>query len=135
MQDRPDLDAMLNAVARFLETEAVPACSDPAVAFRLRIAAHLSAMAAREVRNEANHDAAELDALETLLGFDGSLAPAERRDRIARRQAIRGLERLLCEQISAGDVDQDASYAALRDNLRRKLAVANPRFDLRDDLP
>lgn len=135
MQDRPDLDAMLDAVARFLDQEAVAACSDPAVAFRLRIAAHLSAMAAREVRHEARDDAAELDALETLLGVADSVPGPDRRDRASRRQAIRALERLLCEQLGAGEVNTDAAYATLREALRRKLAVANPRFDLRDELP
>lgn len=135
MQDRPDLDAMLDALARFLDQEAVPACSDPAVAFRLRIAAHLSAMAAREVRHETRNDAAELDALETLLGVGEAVIGPDRSDRQSRRQAIRGLERLLCEQIADGSVNADATFATLRANLRRKLEVANPRFDLRDELP
>lgn len=135
MQDRPDLETMLGAVARFLDQEAVPATTDSGVAFRLRIAAHLCAMAAREIHREGEDDAADLDALEALLGQEASLAGAERRDRIARRQALRMLERQLGDQIAAGDDDPDASHEVLRAMLARRLRVANPRFDLRDELP
>ena len=134
MQDRPDLQSMLSAVAAFLEREAVPATADPSVAFRLRIAAHLCAMGAREVHHEGQDDAADLDALEALVG-EAPLAPAERRDRVARRQAIRMLERRLGEQIDADEDDAAASADALQAMLGRRLRVANPRFDLREDLP
>lgn len=137
MQDRPSLEAMLGAVARFLDQEAAPAASDAALAFRLRVAGHLVAMAGREVHREALDDAADLDALEALLAIEAPLTPAERRDRVARRQAVAALERVVQERVIAGEYDDEpaAFLAAMRGRLRRKLEVANPRFDLADDLP
>ncbi len=149
MQDRPDLESMLAAVAHFLDKEAVPAATDPALSFRLRIAAHLVATAAREVHSEGSHDAWQLAELESLLAMDAPLVASERRDRVARRQAIRALERVLVERIDAahggGDGDDDANLSPsldaaaladyLRGALRRRLAVANPRFDLSPNLP
>jgi len=132
MQDRPDKEALLEAVAAFLATDVLPALPDRALSFRVRIAAHVLGGLAREVRGEEARDAAHLSALWKGLGRSQSLpAPGE-----ATRAAIVDAEAALAALVRDAELD-DATLAALRTAMRPILAaqvlVGNPRFDLRDD--
>lgn len=145
MQDRPDLDALMAAVARFLDGVASSAPGRPLDAgaqYRLRIASHLCALASRELASEDTEDEAELEILRKALGVaapNEALQPGAQ----ARRQAIRALERQLCAAIDAESAaGSDAATPesarheqAVVDVLRRRLQVANPRFDLSEDWP
>ncbi len=145
MQDRPDLEALLTAVARFLDGVASGAPGRPLDAgtlYRLRIASHLCALASREVASQDEEDAAEVEILRLALP---QTAPAEalRAGARGRRQAIRALERQLCAAIdadAAAGADAPSLDAARHEEavvavLRRRLQVANPRFDLGEDWP
>lgn len=58
--DEPRKERLLDGVAAFLGKQVVPAIEDPALAFRVRIAAHLVGMVARECRAEPE-DPAEVE--------------------------------------------------------------------------
>ena len=130
MQYRPDKGALLDAVATFLDQQVRPAASaDPALAFRVRIAANLARIAAQETRVEDAHDASELASLLEILPEEAGQLP-KLEDGAQRREAIMNLNAVLARRIRAGDFDGDAAVTShLRRTLIQKLAVTNPRFD------
>ncbi len=132
MLDRPDKDALLDALAAFLARELLPAVTDRALAFRVRIAAHLLQGLAREVRHEEEFDQVHLATLLELLG--GGQVPSSP---AARRDAIRRAEADLAELVRGADLN-DAQQRPMRAAMRRILAdkarIGDPRFDPSDDV-
>jgi hypothetical protein len=136
MQDSPDKAVLLEAVARFLATEVRPALADPALGFQVLIAANLAQIAAAEIRGEDAQDAAQLERLEKFFRPNVPLpaVPATRAERHAR---IRELEQELVARIRArtlGASEIGDAWALVKQTLREKLAVVNPRFDLREEI-
>ena len=134
MQDRPDKEALLDALGAFLAREVLPAMTDRALAFRVRVAAHLLSGLAREVRGEEELDDAHLRTLLALLGKPGEVVPASA---AACRVAIRRAEAELAEHIRTAALDGDEEprlRAGLRSVLAAKIAVGDPRFDTSDDI-
>lgn len=133
MLDAPDNDVLLDAIAAWLGQDVVGAIADPALSFRVRIAAHLLGGLAREVRTEHADDRAHLAEL-VALGAEDAPAGASR-DEL--RAAIRAAERGLAERIRAVGAGDDASTAALAAGLRRiagrKARLGNPKFALDGD--
>jgi AcrR family transcriptional regulator len=136
MQDRPDKAALLDAVARFLAGDLRPTVDDEALSFRVLIAAHLCMVVAEEIRTEDGQDAAELGHLAELLpGLDDDATPpatrSERQERFAElRRALADHVRDLEDVVPRGPL-----WEHLRETLREKLRVNNPRFDLSERLP
>lgn len=127
MQDPPDKTVLLGAIARFLASDVLPAVADPALGFRVRIAAHLVGMVARETSAEQAHDQAELDGL-IALGMADSASGAA-----GIRAAIADGRRRLADALRTGALTDQAD-AALVASLRDRLAVGNPKFTLDRDL-
>lgn len=134
MQDLPDRSSLLTAVARFLGDDRLKAAvRDPALAFRLKIAAHLLESVVREEKNEDAHDAAELSRLEELFELPRSAsAPATS----ARRERIAELNRRLASELRTGGNETFAARARdhLKATLTDKLAVTTPRFDTASEI-
>jgi len=126
MQDRPDKTVLLAAIAQFLVTEVRPAVEDPALRFRVLIAAHLAGGIAREIATEDDLDTEQLSGLQALLG-ESEPIPGRSDER---RAAIEAAQRRLAERIQAGDLDFDAVSEHLQRVLAGMLRVSNPRFDL-----
>lgn len=127
MQDIPDKATLLAAVRRFLKADLAAVIPDPALRFRVLIAANLLGVVERELGHEQAHHAAEVGRLvallqdadaEMLLGLQGDAA---------RREALGPLYERLLEGDSA---DPDAVFDHVKATLAEKLAVVNPRFDL-----
>lgn len=127
--DSPGADVLAGGVAKFLVGAVVPAIDDRGLAFRVRIAAHLAGVVAREsVLGEA-HDRGDLTDLEAL-GFadtDWSTATAVRASIAAGRV-------WLVDGIRNGTLAGPALDGALARSVARQLRVSNPRFDLKLDL-
>jgi hypothetical protein len=134
VQDAPDREVLVGAVARFLAEAVLPAIEDRALAFRVRIAAHVLGGVARELVGETVLDDAHLRALLAALGEDDDIGPATT---AATRDAIRAASRRLADRIR-DDEWTDAELADVREVLRRLLAarihVGNPKFALGDDI-
>jgi hypothetical protein len=126
MQARPDKTALLAAIAQFLVTEVRPSLEDPALRFRVLIAAHLAGGIAREFASEDDLDTEQLLGLQALLGETPDLPG--RGD--ARREAILAAQQQLVARIRAGEMDFDLVSAHLQRVLAGTLAVSNPSFDL-----
>lgn len=128
MQDSPEKEILLSAIARFLDKDVRPLISDPRLSFRVLIAAHLAQVAALESAAEDGHDAAELARLRALFGDEQAPPPP---DRAARTSAIASYNRRLAERIRGGlSPDERARVTAhVMATLRDKLAVNNVRFD------
>ena len=131
MQDRPTRDELLAAIAGFLERDIMPAV-DETRRFHLRVA--LNALAV--VRRELVHDDADLVAAATslaaLLPPPDTTPAAAVPDAAALRGFVRAQTERLCERIRRGDADagpfRAAVLAHVRADVRRKLAVTNPRW-------
>jgi hypothetical protein len=123
VQDRPTAQELLDAVREFIATELLPTVTDPRLRFRTLIAANLLDMGGRELALEPTLLAAEHARLAALLG-EAQPAPAEPR---ALAAAVADLQRALCQLIRAGRAPQGCLFA-LQENVRRKLAIANPRY-------
>lgn len=113
-QDRPTADELLDAVAEFLERDVVPA-SDGRVAFHARVAANVVGVVRRELASGRELDEQEHARLRELLGHDGT-----RRD----------LDAELARRIRDGSLDdrRDAVVEHVRETVRAKLTIANPRY-------
>lgn len=130
MQDSPEKEIVLGALARFLDKDVRPHIADPRLSFRVLVAAHLVQVVALECAAEDGQDGAELMRLRELMADDGP-APAAL-DRAARGRMIASYNRRLAEEIRSGEID-DARRARIQAHLfatlTDKLAVNNIRFD------
>ena len=136
MQERPNKLVLLSAISRFLIEEVRPALTDPRLSFRTLIAAHLASVVYAELTSDdesVTRDLARLrpffpevtDAAATNASFEARRALAA--DVNAR------LAKLLRETTVPPD-DLAKIAAALRESLREKLAIENPRFDTSLDI-
>lgn len=117
MQDRPHAPELLHAVAAFLRERVLPA-TDGALAYQVRVAANMLAVAQREVEQGAAAQAREAEGLRALLGAE---APPD----------LQAARRLLCERIAAGRMDlaTPGLLAHLRRTAADKLAIDQPGYD------
>ena len=128
MQERPDKLALLSAIARFLIEDARPALTDPRLNFRALIAAHLANVVMSELQSD---DAAAARELARLKPFFPDAAP-EGESFAAKRALIADLNARLAARLRDGAPDGDELAriaAALRESLKEKLSIENPRFD------
>lgn len=131
MQDLPDKASLLTAVARFLGDDRFKKeLRDPALIFRLKIAAHVLETVAREDQLGDGHDHAELARLEQL--FRMPLSPLELSPRTV-REKIAALNKRLATELRAR-FDVPGAHAHLKATLAEKLSVTQPRFDLKDEI-
>ena len=127
MQDIPDKATLLTAVRRFLKSDLAAVIPDPALRFRVLIAANLLGVVERELGLEQAHHDAETERLAALLSDVDLAALRALQGDDARRAGLAPVyERLLADDT----VDQDALFAHVKATLAEKLAVINPRFDL-----
>ena len=132
MQYEPTSPAILNAVASFLMEHVAPTIEEPALAYRLRIAAHLAQVVARELERTDLAEAGELERLRALLQAEGEepLTCGER------RSAIKELNEMLAHNLRAG-VEAERIGDVLRHlkkTLQDQVQVLDPRFDMRLDI-
>jgi hypothetical protein len=134
MQNRPDKATLLEAVARFLATEVKPAIADPALAFRVLVAANLAAVVAAEVMTEEAQEQAELERLRGLLGAEGAPLPGSA---AARKAEIRERNRALVALVGSAALGE-ADAQRIRDHvmltLRGELLAQSPKFDTSLDI-
>ncbi len=115
MQDRPDADELLIAVAEFLREQAAPHLQGQR-AFHARVAANLIDLVRRQIAPAGDSEADERRGLHALLHADGTLAE---------------LNLHLCQHIADGTIGLHTP--GLADHLWRvtlaKLAVDQPHYD------
>jgi hypothetical protein len=121
MQDLPDPEQLLAAVARFLRDDAGPALArhgDNALAYQARVAANMVDTVARQTVQAPAADAAEVRRLRVLLGLPGEADLA-------------ALNRRLADRIADGAItsDQPGLAAHLWATTLAKLAVDQPGYD------
>ncbi len=133
MQDLPDTVSTLEALARFLDEDLVPALAGKArLAYRCKVAASLARTVAREVRLAGASDEAEYARLQAALGRTDP-APANEE---AMRVELSRLESELVEQLRHGSLSTEKLRfirGHLIETLRDHLAAIQPGFDLRPD--
>jgi hypothetical protein len=131
MQERPNKLVLLSAIARFLVEDARPALSDPRLAFRALIAANLASIVAAELSSDAEATRSELARLRALFPDAPPAGDSPEGERDPRDQVVALTERLArrLREESPGQDELARIAAALRESLREKLAVDNPRFD------
>jgi hypothetical protein len=114
MQDRPTAAELLEAIREFLEQDVMPAV-EGRVRFHSRVAVNALGMLERELRLGPDLDAAERARLGALLGHDADLAT---------------LTTELAGRIRDGSLDdrRDDVVTAVRESVRAKLLVSNPRY-------
>jgi hypothetical protein len=125
MQDRPSREEFLVGLARFLETEVVPALSEP-LRFHTRVAANLLKIIERELHLEGDHLRKEAEGLRSLL----SRFNQARDSTIDLKQEIREMNEELCRRIREGQADRSLWGQEVFQHLKRtviqKLEIANP---------
>ncbi|MEX1103039.1 MAG: DUF6285 domain-containing protein [Dehalococcoidia bacterium] len=124
MQDRPNYDELLEAVASFLTNDVMPNTTGR-INFHARVAANVVEMVRRELSTREQHLAEEWVGLDTLLGGESRPASmADLTERLHQRNAD------LAERIRGGFGDGGSERAALLAHLHRvthdKLTVTNP---------
>jgi len=124
MQDRPNVDELLAAVAGFLQDDVMPNTTGR-LSFHARVAGNVIQMLRRELSSEEDHLEREWKGLDSLVGAQprpASLAES--------RVALTARNDELSKRIREGGADDDAFQARLlahlRETMRDKLAVSNP---------
>ncbi|MGH2634080.1 MAG: DUF6285 domain-containing protein, partial [Tepidiformaceae bacterium] len=124
MQDRPNVDELLEAVAGFLHDDLMPNTTGR-LSFHARVAGNVIQMLRREL-------ALEEDTLDReWAGLDGLLGQVPKPARLSDlRAATLGRNNELVRRIQSGEADggeqRTRTLAHLRASLRDKLAVSNP---------
>ena len=129
MQERPNKLVLLSAISRFLVEEARPALADPRLSFRALIAAHLASVVASELSSDEDAVTREIARLGRIFP-DAGPPPTGTLD--ARREFAIGLNVRLAAELREGTrpaAQLPEIAAILRESLREKLAIENPRFD------
>lgn len=128
MNDAPTGGELVEAVRHFLETEVLPALTEPGLRFRMLVAAHVLGIVVREWPVEEDMLRHEWELLAGLLDDPGSL-PGGLEE--LRRQ-VRAANDRLCARIRTGDFDNPDRFRTLAQLLRSlvvaKLKVSNPRY-------
>lgn len=120
MQDRPDAPELLTTIAELLDEEVKGEVSG-LLQHKVRVAANLCRILARESALATSQERREVELLEALTGAQG--------------QALELSERL-CDQLDGHDVELEArAIPALLEIVRGKLAVAKPGHDAYDFAP
>lgn len=119
MQDSPDPEDLIHAVAKFLREQAGPAlgqAGEAALGYQARVAANMLDIARRQLLLAPAAAARELASLQGLLGQDGDLA---------------GLNQELAEGIASGAMAPDDPGLAehLWASTLAKLAVDQPGYE------
>lgn len=126
MQDRPTYHELLDAVRRFLESDAIPAL-EGTKKFHARVAANVLGILMRERELEAMHLASEWQRLDRLLGAEPMPDSMD-----ATKAALTIRTERLCERIRSGDADADPFrrevLAHVRQTVIEKLAIDNPKL-------
>ena len=128
MHDRPEMTELVAAARHYLETELLPALTDPRQRFQTLVAAHVLGIVERELPVEEADLRWEIAWLSRVLN-----EPIPRAESLAllREQVLDG-NRRLCASIREGRFDGEQPYRALGSELRevvqRKLRVANPKL-------
>jgi hypothetical protein len=133
MQERPDKLVLLGAISRFLVEEVRPALTDSRLNFRALIAAHLAHVVATEIGSDEATLTREMARLQPF--FPDVPAPGESFE--ARRAFVAELNRRLAAMLreeAPADAELARIAAVLRESLREKLAIENPRFDVALDI-
>lgn len=130
MQDRPNIDELLEAVAGFLSDDVMPN-TQGRLSFHARVAGNVLQMLRRELAHQEEHLAAEWEGLDSLL------EPVPRPATIAAAgAAVDARNRELAERIRRGDADagefREAVLAHLRRVVHDKLVVSNPALAAED---
>ncbi|MET4201775.1 DUF6285 domain-containing protein [Bradyrhizobium sp. LA6.12] len=114
MQDEPTPTELTKAVADFLRNDITPLISGHQ-AFKLRVAINILDLVTRQLTQEEESDAKEVERLRALLGMDGPVAD---------------LNRALAERIANGEVDLATPGLAehLWATTMDKLAVDQPNY-------
>ena len=119
MQDSPDPEDLIQAVAKFLREQAGPAlgqAGEAALGYQARVAANMLDIARRQLLLAPAAAARELTSLQGLLGQDGDLA---------------GLNQALADGIASGAIAPDDLGLAehLWASTLAKLAVDQPGYE------
>jgi hypothetical protein len=124
MQDPPNADDLLEAIADFLEQDVLPE-QRGRTAFHTRVAANLCRILARESRLETDFLEREAGELRRLLG--SAAEPASARDL---RSHVRSLNEELASRIRRGEIDcrKNQLIPIVKEQVRRKLLVARPDY-------
>jgi hypothetical protein len=126
MQDNPSKLELLRAVSILLKEDIRPAIEDKGLQFRALIAANLVRIVADEIENEESADHEEFSALLALL--PDCLEDEELKGH-HRKEAILRLRKALAEKIRNRSLENHpATFEFLKNNLKAKLEVVNPRF-------
>ncbi len=114
MQDEPEPEELITAVAKFLRNDIAPGITGHN-AFKLRVAINALDLVARQLALEQGSDAAEAARLRQLLGIGGSLME---------------LNRALAERVANGEVDLQTPGLAehVWQTTMEKLAVDQPNY-------
>jgi uncharacterized protein DUF6285 len=114
MQDEPNPEELIKAVADFLRNDIAPQISGHQ-AFKLRVSINALDLVARQLKLEHGSDAAEVARLSQILGTQGSLGE---------------LNQLLADRIAKGELDLQTPGLAhhLWQTTMEKLAADQPNY-------
>jgi len=126
MQDSPSKLELLRALSVFLKEDIRPALSDKSLQFRTLIAANLARIVADEIQAEEGEDHKELAGLKNLIP---DYLEAGELSGEARKTAIKELRLELSKRIRSGHAtDKSKVFDFLKEDLKAKLMIVNPRF-------
>jgi hypothetical protein len=127
MQDLPSASELVEAVREFLERDIFPVV-DGRAKYHTRVAMNVLGIVQRELEQSPVADPKERAGLEALLG--GSAEAEAGTERELAQETLLDLNQALASKIREGTVpaSREEIVAHLRETLRDKLEIANPRY-------
>lgn len=141
MQDRPEAPDLLDAIADLMIKEVLPLVQkhgDDALAYKTLVSWNMLGVVARELRggeDTLNHEIARMEALAELKDWAAARSAGESAPDAsyqAKMASVRAGNAELARQIREQKIgpDNTALWEHVRQTLKEKLAVSNPRFSL-----
>lgn len=133
MQDRPDINSLLEAVQDFLIKEVMPAVKDSdSLSYKTLVSWNMLGVIGREVKLGEKSSFTELERLKRILSQEdvniSSLSHSERLILAGRLNQMLS-EKIRKEKIS---IENREIWNAVKQGLSEKLEIANPKFSTGD---
>ena len=133
MQDRPDINSLLEAVQDFLIKEIMPAVKDSdSLSYKTLVSWNMLGVIGREVRLGEKSSVAELERLKKILSHeDVNISTLSHSERLALAGRLNKIlaEKIRQEKIS---IENREIWNLVKQGLSEKLEITNPKFSTGD---
>lgn len=132
MQDRPTAKELLGAIADFLIKEAIPVLEekDKLLGYKALVSWNMLGVIGREIEKEEAILEEDIRGLQEVLGKKSESVSGSPMRLDDKKETSVQLSKLLLDKIQKEEISspQSPEWKFVKESLKRKLAISNPRF-------